>query len=185
MLQVNQQQPWSVAVRAKSKNFYFSLKASRFLPLSKIFQVSVRFKLHPFHFKIKSEPHSSFSWKPKSLKRKIFQIFRPKRTKRDGIVGTWCYRKCCVCVSVALVGTVVPHSCKLIWDRDGFSFLWLYFLGLGLKSWWFGGRRSCSFWLIVTVSAMGLLQQLSNLVIWDYFSRSRISFSRCICSLFR
>lgn len=95
MLQVNhyQQQPWRVAVRAKSKNFYFSLKVSKFLPLSKIFRVSVRFKLHPFHFKIKSEPHSSFSWKPKSLKRKLVQIFRTKHTKRDGIVGKWCASK--------------------------------------------------------------------------------------------
>ncbi|KZV40866.1 hypothetical protein F511_22805 [Dorcoceras hygrometricum] len=94
MLQVNQKQPWSITVRAKPSNFYLRLKMSKLSPLCKISRFSVRFKLHPFHFRIKSEPHSSFSWKPKSLKRRIFQIFRPNRTSRDDIVGTWCVSKC-------------------------------------------------------------------------------------------
>ncbi|KAK4418839.1 hypothetical protein Salat_2296700 [Sesamum alatum] len=92
MTQVYQQQPWTLSLRAKAKNLDFKFKASRILPICKLFRFSIQFNLHPYFLDIKSKPEFSFSLKPKSLKLKFLEIFKKfhsRRAKNKGIVRRW------------------------------------------------------------------------------------------------
>ncbi|KAI3474288.1 hypothetical protein Pfo_029076 [Paulownia fortunei] len=96
MTHVDQQQTWTLSLRAKAKNLDFKFKLSRILPVCKLFRFSIQFKLHPYILEIKSKPKSSFSLKPQSLKLKflrIFKNFHGKRSKNKGIVRSWCAHK--------------------------------------------------------------------------------------------
>ncbi|XP_011095137.1 uncharacterized protein LOC105174662 [Sesamum indicum] len=96
MTQAYQQQPWTLSLRAKAKNLDFKLKASRMLPVCKLFRFSIQFKLHPYFLEIKSKPESSFSLKPKCLKLiflEIFKKFQNKRARNKGIVRSWLAHK--------------------------------------------------------------------------------------------
>ncbi|PIN21378.1 hypothetical protein CDL12_05923 [Handroanthus impetiginosus] len=95
MTHLEQQEPWTLSFRAKSKNLDFKFSASKILPVCKLSRFSIQLKLHKYLFEIKSQPDSSFSFKPNSLKQKflqIFRIFQRKRIKNRGIVRSW-YRK--------------------------------------------------------------------------------------------
>ncbi|KAK6118199.1 hypothetical protein DH2020_047985 [Rehmannia glutinosa] len=92
MTQVDQQQPWTLSLRAKAKNLDFKFKLSRILAVSKLFRFSVQFRVHPYSLQIKSKPKSSFSLNPKSLKLKflwIFKNFHFKCSKNKGIARSW------------------------------------------------------------------------------------------------
>ncbi|KAL8517050.1 hypothetical protein ACS0TY_015326 [Phlomoides rotata] len=92
-----EQQPWTLSLRARAKNLDLKLKLSRiFFPLPKPTQFSIQFKLLSYALEIRSKPKSTFPLKPKLLKRKflqIFKIFHRERSRNNGIVRSWCAPK--------------------------------------------------------------------------------------------
>lgn len=89
-MQADQQQPWTLYVHAKFKNFNFKLKAKRVLPNSNFYQFSFLLKLYPLLIKLESRPRVSFLKKSKSLKPKflwILEKLRIKPTKNRAIAG--------------------------------------------------------------------------------------------------
>ncbi|KAL2250313.1 UNVERIFIED_CONTAM: putative serine/threonine-protein kinase PIX7 [Sesamum indicum] len=114
MTQAYQQQPWTLSLRAKAKNLDFKLKASRMLPVCKLFRFSIQFKLHPYFLEIKSKPESSFSLKPKCLKLiflEIFKKFQNKRARNKGIVRSWLAHKLSYYLGE---GFLWKYSCKAL-----------------------------------------------------------------------
>ncbi|KAL8526467.1 hypothetical protein ACS0TY_015606 [Phlomoides rotata] len=131
-----EQQPWTLSLRARAKNLDLKLKLSRiFFPLPKPTQFSIQFKLLSYALEIRSKPKSTFPLKPKLLKRKflqIFKIFHRERSRNNGIVRSWCApknnfngrRKVCIWLWLLLFAVGWFTIMQLRYFLDGGRLIW-------------------------------------------------------------
>ncbi|KAK4359548.1 hypothetical protein RND71_021777 [Anisodus tanguticus] len=83
MEQQQQYRSWKLNVQAKAKNLNFKFVASKFLPNSKYFPFSLKFKYSKFFFRLKSETLTSPNPnKPNSLKSKLHRFLERLRIRR-------------------------------------------------------------------------------------------------------
>ncbi|KAK6778064.1 hypothetical protein RDI58_024782 [Solanum bulbocastanum] len=122
--QQQQHHSWKLNVHAKAKNFNFKLVASNFLPNSKYFPFSLKFKYCRFFIHLNSQTFISPNpQKPKSFKSKLhrfLQRLRRRRSKNNRVTSTKPKNKATISQSSVVFGNLVLFIQSIYQgDKDG------------------------------------------------------------------
>ncbi|KAL6574483.1 hypothetical protein OROMI_011768 [Orobanche minor] len=127
-----QQQPWTITLRAKARNLDFKFKLLKNLPVCQLFRFSFHFKRRHYTLAIKSKPKSSFSLNRTSFKLKkflrIFKKFQVQRSENKGIAKLLRSHKKTLCSVIVMGWSAVVYGGGLLrsfasglcfWERLG------------------------------------------------------------------
>ncbi|KAH0722700.1 hypothetical protein KY290_005353 [Solanum tuberosum] len=126
--QQQQHHSWKLNVHAKAKNFNFKLVASNFLPNSKYFPFSLKFKYCRFFIHLNSQTFISPNpQKPKSFKSKLhrfLQRLRRRRSKNNRVTSSKPKNKATISQSSVVLGNLLLFLQSIYQgDKDGIFIL--------------------------------------------------------------
>ncbi|XP_049401748.1 uncharacterized protein LOC125865592 [Solanum stenotomum] len=125
--QQQQHHSWKLNVHAKAKNFNFKLVASNFLPNSKYFPFSLKFKYCRFFIHLNSQTFISPNpQKPKSFKSKLHRFLQRlrRRRKNNRVTSSKPKNKAAISQSSVVLGNLVLFLQSIYQgDKDGIFIL--------------------------------------------------------------